>query len=132
MNKYLLSLVILIFIITPCYGGGKDDFKAAEDLWDKFDFKESIRLYQKALVSDDLSNNERVIAHYNNALAFFFSAQIESAIKEINKLLKLKDDHVAAYGLRANCWIALGKIKGEENDQLAFKDWARALAVDPV
>ena len=120
-----------MFMAAPCYCGGKDDFKAAEELWETFNFEESMQLYNKALLTNDLSNDERVAAHYNNALALFFTAKIKSSIKEINKLLKINDNHVAAYGLRANCWIELGRMKGEDNNHLAFADWATALALDP-
>lgn len=131
MKRLLQFGFVLILIATPCCGGGKDDFTTAEDLLKKCEYENSANLFGKAILSGELSDDELVAAHYYRAVSFFILGPLEEAFKEINQVLKLRPDHVGAYALRANSWVALGKIKGEDTDDRALADWAKVLELNP-
>ena len=123
--KILYQLVFILFFITKiCWAGAADDFKAAEALWHDCNYIDSVKLYEKAISSGELSNEKMVEAHYNLAIVFFFYRQSD-AIKEVNKLLKLNPEHLGAYSLRADAWAILGR------EDRALANWAKILDLDP-
>jgi len=132
MKRLVLLGIILALTAAPCWGGGREDFIAAGGRWDAGNREDALDLYQKAIASGDLSDSEMLDAHYNSAVLYYMLQEFKSAMLEIEKVLEAAPDHVAALGLRASVWVAVGKKYGIYTGDNALADWERVLELDPA
>lgn len=119
-----LSLVVAL-IISPCCAGGGNKFKTAEALWEERRFSDALVLYEEGIESGEFSQDELAESHYNIASFFFMTFNAKDAIKETNRVLELRPNHIGAYSLRAAASDFLG------NDDQALADWAKLIELDP-
>jgi tetratricopeptide (TPR) repeat protein len=131
MKRLVLLGVLLAVMAAPCWGSGRDDFIAAGGRWDAGNREDALDLYQKAIASGELSETDMLDAHYSSAVLYYMLQELQPAMLEIDKVLEASPDHVAAIGLRASVWIAVGKKYGIYTGDNALSDWARVLELDP-
>ena len=120
---FIASSLILV-TLTPCFAGGKEDFKEAKELWNMTKLSDASELFNKAILSGKLNMEELVEAHYNRAIFFFFYKP-DQVMSEINIVINYKPDYSAAYALRADAWVILSE------DNKALADWEKALKINP-
>ena len=90
-------------------------------LFDKGDFKEAIRNYNRSiLIKPDYSE-----AYVNRGAAYNALGQYQRAIEDCNKSILLKSDHPQAYINRGNAYIALGQY------EQALKNYNEAIQLKP-
>ncbi|MEW5820974.1 MAG: tetratricopeptide repeat protein [Cyanobacteriota bacterium] len=91
MYKNLLLLLMIIFIsISGCYAKRTAEFyiELGDNLRYEGNYKASIKYYNKAIDIDDKLSD----AYYGLAQSYLYSNQVDLAIENYKKLLKLKDD----------------------------------------
>lgn len=132
MKRLVLIGILLIVTAMPCWGGGKEDFVAAGGRWDAGSREDALDLYQKAIASGDLSDAEKMDAHYNSAVLYYMLQEFKPAMLEIDQVLEASPDHIPAIGLRASVWIAVGKQYDIYTGDKAMADWERVLELDPA
>ena len=117
----------LIFVLSAsfCMADGKKDFQDAENLWQQNIMGPSVKLYQKAIKSGELTKEQLVTAHYNMAINYFFSDP-RGVIIEIDSIIKLQPTNGDAFALRADAWSML------QEDERALADWKKALDLNPT
>jgi tetratricopeptide (TPR) repeat protein len=116
---------MLFLVAVPCWAGGQDQFREAEDLWQKSEKEKAVTSYLAAIKSGELSEPQRIMAHYNVAIFYFLAEDAKKAIENTDKILISQPNHVGALSLRANCYDRL------KDDAHALADWDKLLEIDP-
>lgn len=132
MKRIVLLGILLAAMAIPCYGGGREDLAAANGRWDAGNREDALDLFQQAIASGDLSDEERLDAHYNSALLYYMLQEFKPAMLELDNVLKASPDHIPAIGLRASVWIAVGKKYGIYTGENALSDWEKLLKLNPA
>lgn len=102
--------IMVAWIFVPTLGcaprGGLDDIKAAVAANRKGDTNEAIRLYTKAIESEELSTKAQNFAFYYRGDAWYAKQDYDHAIADYTEVIRLSPEFPSGFGQRGNAWFS--------------------------
>jgi lipoprotein NlpI len=103
------------------WAGPLDDARAADAAAEEGDFERALDLYQRALDTGELTQNNTAAVHFNRGGVFMQLGEFENAIQDFTQTVLIKPEHKSAYLTRGVALRAVGR------SEQALTDLTKAL-----
>jgi tetratricopeptide (TPR) repeat protein len=117
MKKAITVIVLLSALAAgQAFGSSYDDLNAGIKFHNRKQWSDSIEAFDKALATDDLSSDQKFIAHMDRALANQELGLYDLALADYSACLLLEPNNATALLERANIYLANDKLSDAAHD----------------
>ena len=102
------TVLVVAFAFGPAaFGVGADELAACSAAVDDGEYREAIKLCNRALESGALSDEDIAEALYKRGDAYYYRGEYDRAIEDFTRALRLQPDYAAIYIARGDARIRL-------------------------